>query len=77
MLVTENYSTKFMIMLFWASAPKSSAQNGIPKKSLDASLCSVVVVTTAQLHSTKFELRFCSGSNPALRVSEIYNGENL
>ena len=25
----------------------------------------VVVITTAQLHSTKPELRFCAGSNPA------------
>ena len=24
----------------------------------------VVVITTAQLHSTKPELRFCAGSNP-------------
>ena len=26
---------------------------------------SVVVITTSQLHSTKSELRFCTGSNPA------------
>ena len=31
----------------------------------------VVVITTAQLHSTKFELKFCAGSNPARGVSEI------
>ena len=31
----------------------------------------VVVITTAQLHSTKTELRFCAGSNPARGVSEI------
>ena len=37
----------------------------------------VVVITTAQLHSTKPELRFCAGSNPARGVSEICNGENL
>ena len=36
----------------------------------------VVVITTAQLHLTKPELRFCAGSNPAC-VSEIRNGENL
>ena len=29
----------------------------------------VVVITTAQLHSTKPELRFCTGSNPARSVS--------
>ena len=31
----------------------------------------VVVITTAQLHSTKPELRFCAGSNPARGVTEI------
>ena len=37
----------------------------------------VVVITTAQLHSTKPELRFCAGSNPARSVSEIRDGEDL
>ena len=37
----------------------------------------VVVITTAQLHSTKPELRFCAGSNPARGVSEIGDGEDL
>ena len=37
----------------------------------------VVVITTAQLHSTKPELRFCIGSNPARGVSEIHDGEDL
>ena len=37
----------------------------------------VVVITTAQLHSTKPELRFCTGSNPARGVSEIRDGEDL
>ena len=27
-----------MIMSFWATVPKSTAENGIPKKSLDMSL---------------------------------------
>ena len=40
-------------------------------------MCCVVVITTAQLHSTKPELRFCTGSNPAHSVSEIGNGEDL
>ena len=39
--------------------------------------CGVVVITTAQLHSTKPELRFCAGSNPAHGVSEIRDGEDL
>ena len=37
----------------------------------------VVVITAAQLHSTKPELRFCAGSNPAHGVSEIRDGEDL
>ena len=37
----------------------------------------LVVITTVQLHSTKPELRFCAGSNPARGVSEIRDGENL
>ena len=37
----------------------------------------VVVITNAQLHSTKPELRFCAGSKPACCVSEIRNGEDL
>ena len=37
----------------------------------------VVVITTAQLHSTKSELRFCAGSNPGRGVSEIRDGEDF
>ena len=37
----------------------------------------LMVITTAQLHSTKPELRFCAGSNPARGVSEIQDGEDL
>ena len=37
----------------------------------------LVVITTAQLHSTKPELRFCAGSKPARGVSEIRDGEDL
>ena len=36
----------------------------------------VVVITTAQLHSSKPELRFCT-SNPAPGVSEIRDDEDL
>ena len=39
--------------------------------------CGVVVITTAQLHSTEPELRFCAGSNPACGISEIRDGEDL
>ena len=34
----------------------------------------VVVITTAQLHSSKSELRFCAGSNPARGVLENRDG---
>ena len=37
----------------------------------------VLVITTAQSHSTKLELRFCAGSNPARGMSEIRDGEDL
>ena len=37
----------------------------------------VVVIITAQFHSTKSELRFCTGSNPAGGMSEICDGEDL
>ena len=37
----------------------------------------VVVMNNAQLHSTKPEFKFCSGSNPALNVMEIRDGKDL
>ena len=37
----------------------------------------VVVTTTAQLHSTMPELRFCTVSNPACGMLEIRDGEDL
>ena len=37
----------------------------------------VVVITTAQLHSTKSEVRFCAGSNPARGVLEIRVSEDI
>ena len=37
----------------------------------------VVVITTAQLYSTKPESRFCAGLNPARGVLEISDGEDL
>ena len=37
----------------------------------------VVIITTAQLHSTKLVLGFCTGSNPAHGVLEIRDGKKL
>ena len=37
----------------------------------------VIVIPTAQLHSTKTEPRICAGLNPARSVSEIRDGEDL
>ena len=37
----------------------------------------VVVITTAQLHLTKPELRFCADLNPVCGVSEIRDGKDL
>ena len=36
-----------------------------------------MVITTADIHSTKPELRFCAGSNPARGGLEIHDGEGL
>ena len=38
---------------------------------------SVVVITTAQLHSTKTELRFSAGLNSARGVLEIRDGGDI
>ena len=37
----------------------------------------VVVTTTAQVHSSKPELRFCAGSSPVHGEWEIRDGEHL
>ena len=37
----------------------------------------VAVITQAQLHSTSFKLRLCTGSNPARGVLEIHNSEDF
>ena len=37
----------------------------------------IMVITAAQLHSPKPELRFCAGSNSARGMSEIRDGEDL
>ena len=37
----------------------------------------VLVINTAQLHSTKPEYGFCTGSNPARGLLEIHDGEDL
>ena len=36
-----------------------------------------MVMTTGQPHSTKPELMFCAGSNPAHGVTDIRDGEDL
>ena len=37
----------------------------------------VLVIATAQLHSTVPELRFCADSNPARGMSETCDGEDI
>ena len=37
----------------------------------------VMIITTTQLHLTKAEFRFCTGSNPACDMLDIPNGEDL
>ena len=55
----------------------SRRQSNIEIWLVNRTLSSVVVITAAQLHLTKPELRFCAGSNPAGGVSEIRDGEDL
>ena len=43
----------------------------------DGKCSGVVVITTAQLHSTKPEFSFCTGSNTACGMLEICDVENL
>ena len=38
---------------------------------------SLLIITTAQLNSTKSELKFYAGSNPDRGVSEVCDGGNL
>ena len=56
---------------------KDSAQK-VNKKCIVV-LCAngVVVITAAQIHSNKPELRFCTDSNPVRDFSEIRDGEDL
>ena len=44
MLITKNYSSKFTTTSFWVPSLNSLTENGIPKKSLDTSLNSDLVV---------------------------------
>ena len=37
----------------------------------------VAVITQARLHSSRFKLRLCAGSNPARGVLEIHNSEDF
>ena len=72
----------FSLFFYWHSKLAASALWGKEKYLLNIVWKhlwrrGVVVITTAQLHSTKPELRFCAGSNPAHGVSEIRDGEDL
>ena len=54
-------------ILFLRYGPKCSQPIRLPDYLINPMvwLRDVVVLTTAQLHLTKLELRFCTGSNPA------------
>ena len=60
MFITENYSAEFTIMSFWAPVLKPPAVNGIPKKSLNASLslsCFVCLIRQLEVLSDEmFEI---------------------
>ena len=52
--------------------------NNLYKTSCKTLWCrGVLVITAAQLPSTKLEFRSCVGSNPACGVLEIFDGRNL
>ena len=50
---------------------------GIEKKGGILFKIGVMVITTAQLHSSKPKLRFCAGSNPDRNMSKICDDEDL
>ena len=68
-----------VILEIWILVYQMILQDHVIKRPCDFTWCrSVVIITTAQLHSTKPELRFCAGSNPTRSMSEmIHDGENL
>ena len=59
------------------AVPRSASVDSFPCISKIQWRRGAVVITTAQLHSTKRELRLCLVSNPARGVSETRNGEDL
>ena len=61
-------------LAWWASCPVRLQYSLINKISRRRG---VVVITTTQLHSTKTEFRFCTGSYPARGVLEIRDGQDL
>ena len=52
-------------------------EKGLSIEWVAASAISNLVIATKQLHSTKPELRFYAGSNPARGVSQICDGEDI
>ena len=64
--LTDNQQMHHLIILFSESLPLKKVEH-----------LTIVVITTAQLHSTKPELKFCLGSHPARGVSEIRDGADL
>ena len=63
----------FMIGIHSMQGWTATTRHGFTRKRT----CGVLVITTAQLNSTRPGLRFCAGSNSARGVSEIRDGENL
>ena len=75
----ERNSTKYFSASFYFSKKSVKAEMTYLKPLSESRSWrrGVVVITTAQLHSTKPELRFCAGSNPARGVPENRDGEDL
>ena len=70
MFQRKNTGTRPNFFSYFILSLKKACNNGIFRRG-------VVVITAAQLRSTKSEHGFYAGSNPARGVSEICDDENL
>ena len=65
------------VQIVWKISAFQSLNGSIEMLKSNFEFPNISIITTAQIHSTKSELRFCAGSNPARGVSEISDGEDL
>ena len=75
-LAREFFSVRYDKWTCWVNCWKSRFASSL-LQNLVWWYCSIVVITTAQLHSSKPELGFWAGSNPARGVSKIRDREDI